>query len=187
MRRRSQYVSNRVSDKVTPLIEGSVYLCRSGSAADTQLVCDHVRNYMEQHALTLDDSKPTVSAGANLCAAINYNNKDMLMAGMIVAGWDKYEGGVVYALPIGGSMVKVPYAVEGSGSTYIWGFCDKAFKERMNREECETFVRDALAHAMSRDGSSGGIARLVTVDKNGATRKIVQGPELPLMWDELAV
>ena len=91
--------------------------CRSGSAADTQLVCDHVRNYMEQHALTLDDSKPTVSAGANLCAAINYNNKDMLMAGMIVAGWDKYEGGVVYALPIGGSMVKVPGSRRGRPGT----------------------------------------------------------------------
>lgn len=30
------YVSNRVSDKITPLAD-SIYLCRSGSAADTQV------------------------------------------------------------------------------------------------------------------------------------------------------
>ena len=34
------YVSNRASDKITPLSE-SVYLLRSGSAADTQAVSDY--------------------------------------------------------------------------------------------------------------------------------------------------
>lgn len=34
------YVSNRASDKLTPLND-SVWLLRSGSAADTQLVADY--------------------------------------------------------------------------------------------------------------------------------------------------
>ena len=34
------YVSNRASDKTTPLTE-NVYLLRSGSAADTQVVADY--------------------------------------------------------------------------------------------------------------------------------------------------
>ena len=34
------YVSNRASDKITPLSD-SVYLLRSGSAADTQAVSDY--------------------------------------------------------------------------------------------------------------------------------------------------
>jgi len=33
------YISNRTSDKITPLAD-NVFLCRSGSAADTQLVSD---------------------------------------------------------------------------------------------------------------------------------------------------
>jgi hypothetical protein len=33
------YISNRVSDKITPLAD-NVFLCRSGSAADTQAVSD---------------------------------------------------------------------------------------------------------------------------------------------------
>lgn len=42
------YVSNRASDKITPLFDGSVYLCRSGSAADTQAVAD----YGARHRIT---------------------------------------------------------------------------------------------------------------------------------------
>lgn len=34
------YVSNRASDKITPLAD-NVFLLRSGSAADTQAVCDY--------------------------------------------------------------------------------------------------------------------------------------------------
>ena len=181
------YVSNRVSDKICALEEDSIYLCRSGSAADTQLVGDHVRHALEQHALTLVDGRPTVQSAANLVSSINYNNKDMLMAGMIVAGWDKYNGGEVYALPIGGTMHKVPYAVEGSGSTYLWGFMDSAYKADMTREQAEAFVQASVTHAMSRDGSSGGLCRLVTVDATGATRRMVQGPQLKLQWDELAL
>lgn len=30
---------------------------------------------------------------------------------MIVAGWDKHEGGSVYALPLGGSLIKVPFSI----------------------------------------------------------------------------
>ena len=34
------YISNRASDKITPLTD-NVYLLRSGSAADTQVVADY--------------------------------------------------------------------------------------------------------------------------------------------------
>jgi 20S proteasome alpha/beta subunit len=37
--RAGTYVSNRTSDKITPLAD-NVFLCRSGSAADTQAVSD---------------------------------------------------------------------------------------------------------------------------------------------------
>lgn len=43
----------------------------------------------------------------------------------------------------------------------------------MSREEAEAFVVEALALAMARDGSSGGIIRTVTLDKDGATHRWV--------------
>ena len=37
--------------------------------------------------------------------------QDRLQAGLIVAGWDKREGGCVYALPLGGTLIKVPFSI----------------------------------------------------------------------------
>lgn len=39
------YVSNRMSDKITPLFE-DIFVCRSGSSADTQTLAGYVRYYM---------------------------------------------------------------------------------------------------------------------------------------------
>jgi hypothetical protein len=40
-----------------------------------------------------------------------------LSAGMIVAGWDARDGGSVYALPLGGTLVKVPFSIGAPVST----------------------------------------------------------------------
>jgi hypothetical protein len=102
---------------------------------------------------------------------VNYNNKQ-LVGGMIVAGWDKLQGGQVrssaavvaclaaahaqcshavpsqpshtnasmhrrrvpasraqvFGCPIGGTLVEEQWTCDGSGSTYIWGYMDSAFK-----------------------------------------------------------
>lgn len=51
-------------------------------------------------------------------------------------------------------------------------------RENMSRSEAEALVKEALVLAMSRDGSSGGVARLVTVHSGGAERTLVL-PEVP--------
>jgi 20S proteasome subunit beta 1 len=122
---------------------------------------------------------PSVATAAKLFRGICYTNKDRLLAGIIVAGWDPYQGGQVYEVPLGGSCVRQPFAIGGSGSTYIYGFVDSAFKPGMTKDECVAFVRRALAHAMARDGSSGGVIRTVTIDKEGVTRDFVPGDKLP--------
>ena len=42
------YIANRVSDKVAYLHD-TIYMCRSGSAADTQAVSDYVTHFLNQH------------------------------------------------------------------------------------------------------------------------------------------
>lgn len=175
------YIANRVSDKITP-VSDNVFCCRSGSAADTQVISDYVRYYVAQHEIELHE-KPRVATVARLFRELCYQNKGMLMAGIIVAGTDQREGGQVYTIPLGGTMVRQPFAIGGSGSTYIYGMCDSTYREGMTREQCEEFVTKALSLAMARDGSSGGVVRLVTIDKDGATRKFVPGNKLPKFWE----
>eukprot|EP01038_Epipyxis_sp_PR26KG_P007970 gene7970-10810_t len=173
------YVANRVADKIVPIHE-YVWACRSGSAADTQSVIDHVKHYVNGHSTELG-RLPKVKTCANLMRLICYNNKDNLMAGMICAGWDPYEGGQVYEVCLGGTLVKQNFALGGSGSTYIYGLVDATYKVGMSKEECKDFVKKAVSHAMARDGSSGGVIRLVIIDKSGVEKEVILGDNLPFM------
>lgn len=133
------YVANRVADKVVP-VHDFIWACRSGSAADTQAIVDYVKHYLEQHTTELG-RLPRVKTVANLFKSICYNNKDHLMAGLIIGGWDPYEGGQIYEIPLGGTVVQQKFAVGGSGSTYIFGLVDSVFRENMNKQECKDFVK----------------------------------------------
>jgi 20S proteasome alpha/beta subunit len=105
------YISNRVSDKVTA-VDDRIFVCRSGSAADTQAVSDYVTYFLDQHKMEYGQA-PKVQTAANFFRQLCYNNKNNLMAGIIVAGWDKHKGGQVYSIPIGGALLERPYAIGG--------------------------------------------------------------------------
>ena len=51
----------------------------------------------------------------------------------------------------------------------------------MTKEEAQQFVRKAISHAMARDGSSGGVVRLATIDENGVEKIMIAGDSLPYM------
>merc|ERR1712126_50490 len=169
------YVSNRVTDKLTRITD-YIYCCRSGSSADTQAIADIVNYHLEFHEVELGEA-PEVKAAATVFQNLCYNYRDQLVAGIICAGWDRRQGGQVYSIPLGGMCVRQPFAIGGSGSTYVFGFVDSNFKKGMTQEECVEFVTKteislsksytcaysnfseffcvALALAMNRDGSSG--------------------------------
>jgi 20S proteasome subunit beta 1 len=71
---------------------------------------------------------------------ICYGNKDNLMAGLICGGWDPYEGGQIYEIPLGGTIMKQKFALGGSGSTYIYGLVHATYREGMTKQECKEFV-----------------------------------------------
>nr|WCZ58657.1 proteasome subunit beta type-6 [Seculamonas ecuadoriensis] len=171
------YVANRFSKKLTQLTD-RIYCCRSGSAADTQAISDSVKNSLMLHALELDE-EPTVKDAAMLIQSMCYRYKDQLLAGIICAGWDKYRGGQVYNVSLGGSVVEQPFAIGGSGSGYIFGYCDANYKPGMTRDECKAFVINAVSLAMSRDGSSGGVVRTAVIDENGVDIDVLLGNQLP--------
>ena len=54
----------------------------------------------------------------------------------------------------------------------------------MDQDAAEKMVATALALAMARDGSSGGMIRMVVCNKDGSTRKIIEGDKIALSWDE---
>ena len=60
--------------KVLPLaLIVQVFVCRSGSAADTQNISAYVAHYLRQHEM--DVGEPDVATAANIAMQIVYNNK----------------------------------------------------------------------------------------------------------------
>ena len=136
------YIVNRHTDKVKRLTD-NIYVCESGSAADTEAIADYVSYYLETQSMELDEV-PRVSTAAKLVSGFIYPNKDYLLASMIVAGYDKYDKGSIYALSLGGTLVKQKWTISGSGSTFIYGYCDSVWKENMNRQEAEQFCINGM-------------------------------------------
>lgn len=86
---------------------------------------------------------------ANLIRKVCYENKDRLLAGMICAGWDPYNGGQVYEIPLGGTIMNQKYAIGGSGSSYIYGLMDANYRVGMSKEECKSFVKKCKKGAVT--------------------------------------
>ncbi|MCJ1309954.1 Proteasome subunit beta type-1 [Agyrium rufum] len=164
------YIANRTTDKLTR-ISDTIWCCRSGSAADTQAVAD-IASYHLGLFSVMNNEQPTTQTAAAILQEICYDNKDQLSAGLIIAGYDARHGGQVYSIPLGGSLHKQAYAIGGSGSTYIYGFCDANWKEGMTEEEGVSFMKEALRQAIKWDGSSGGVIRLVVLTAKGAVRHL---------------
>lgn len=60
------------------------------------------------------------------------NYEKGLEAGFIVAGWDPYEGPQIYSVNFGGATLLRNFTMGGSGSGFIYGFCDANYKENMS-------------------------------------------------------
>ncbi|XP_051526501.1 proteasome subunit beta type-9-like [Myxocyprinus asiaticus] len=174
-------VVNRVMNKLSPLHD-KIYCALSGSAADAQTIAEIVNYQLDVHSIEVEDD-PLVCSAATLVKNISYKYKEELSAHLIVAGWDRKEGGQVYAT-LSGLLTRQPFAIGGSGSFYINGFVDAEYKKNMTKRECQDFVVNALTLAMGRDGSSGGVAYVVTIDQDGTEEKCVLGNELPKFFDE---
>jgi 20S proteasome subunit beta 1 len=177
------YIANRLTDKLTP-VHDQIFCCRSGSASDTQIVADYVKYYLQIHTTQLGEL-PLVKTAATLFSKIIYENKNSLLASIIVAGWDPVKGGSVWNVSLGGSLVEAPFAIGGSGSGYIYGYTDKYYKDKMTEKECKEFCTTAVAMAMSRDGSSGGVIRLAVITKDGVKREVVSGDNIPTFFEGL--
>lgn len=90
--------------------------------------------------------EPLVEEAASEIQNYVFNYRDQLLAGIIIAGWDKKHGGQVYQIPLGGMCIRRKYAIGGSGSSYVHGFIREFFKENMKRDEAIEFVKKSEFH-----------------------------------------
>lgn len=93
--------------------------------------------------------EPLVAEAAAEIQNYCFNYRDQLLAGIIVAGWDKQNGGQVYQIPLGGMCIRRNYAIGGSGSSYVHGFLREFYRPGMDRNETVQFVKKGKLNRQS--------------------------------------
>ncbi|CAD6198822.1 unnamed protein product [Caenorhabditis auriculariae] len=170
------FITSRATNKITPITDTMV-VCRSGSAADTQCIADIAKYHIEVYTM-LENEPLTIYRASQIFRQFLYNYRDSLSASVLVAGWDAKEGGQLYALPIGGFVTRQRSTASGSGSTFVQGFLDSQWRPNLTLNECKAIVKQAVGLAVFRDGSSGGVVRLATIDANGTSMELYR-PDKP--------
>lgn len=160
------YIPSRFTDKLTPLTD-YIYCCRSGSSADTQAIAKLVSNKLLEIE-SINEKKVSVAVAAKLASTIISDNPTLL-AGLILAGYDD-KGPSIFSVNLGGATLEREWAIGGSGSGYIYGYCDSNFKSGMTLEEGIQFVKNAVTHAIKRDNHSGGCVRMAFIGRDGVQR-----------------
>jgi 20S proteasome subunit beta 1 len=122
------YTVDRVADKID-FVHDHIIVLRSGAAGQSQQTAHKVRFLVDSHVVE-QGKLPHVKTAARMFQKMNYEKQ--LETGYIVAGWDPYQGAQVYSVNLGGATLLRNYTMGGSGSGFIYGYCDANFKEGMS-------------------------------------------------------
>jgi 20S proteasome subunit beta 1 len=165
----SGYVSNRYAYKITPVNENCV-LCRSGSAADTQQIAWITRLELLDRSYRYG-MKPTISQVAHCVRSFVYGSSGSVS--LLVAGYDQNsKEGCIWSVSQSGALLEEDvYAVSGSGSSYIIGHLDHNLLQpgkELSEDDAVDFCKQAIELAMNRDGSSGGLVRILVLNAKGS-------------------
>ncbi len=166
-----QMISSPYTDKIEQ-ISPNIFACRCGVASQTQKLLRIVGREVNKLALK-EDTLPSVSKAAHLLKRIIYPNKDFLLTSLIVAGYDGEFG--LFKIYRDGTILNDDILISGSGSIYCSGFADAHYRADMNLEEALDFGSKMVRLSCNRDHSSGGVIRMVSINKEGSTRYFMDG------------
>jgi 20S proteasome subunit beta 1 len=81
-------------------------------------------------------------------------------------------------------IVRKSIYISGSGSIYAMGYLDANYRPNMSREECLELVKNGVALAIARDGSSGGCIRYAVVTAKGVERNVILNNSVTRFYEQ---
>lgn len=169
------FVASKITNKLDELAE-NIIICRSGSAADTQLIARRIQSEIKKYSI-IENTLPSVEKASELASKIIYNNRNRLSAALIIAGFD--DDFKIVKVNVCGTLEKGnDICLGGSGSRFLFGFCDNYYRPNMDFNEAIKFARTSIKMAIDRDVSSGGVIRIASITKDKISRFFVPGEEI---------
>ncbi len=158
-------VESKEERKVFPL-DKHIALTTAGGAGDAEAL---VRMLKAQFKLyKLERGPITLKAASTLLANILQGNKYYpYFVQLILAGYDSEPH--VYSIDMVGAVSGYDkYFSTGSGSPFVYGVLESAYKENMSVDDAVALAVKAVKSAVERDIASGGKGFIVAViDKSG--------------------
>jgi 20S proteasome subunit beta 1 len=193
------YVSNKMARKLNVILDGSqdqgqgktsCVIGRSGSAADTQRLATQAKDEFTHRARR--QLLPTVSQVAHYLRYLIRNSSGSMQASLICAGYDDNHDDDdedsrsklhIYSIAPNGSLLEEDvFCVSGSGSTFILGHLDHELREgseHLEEADAIAMVTRMLQLSIQRDGSSGGLIRIIVMNHKDGLKELVVYPESP--------
>jgi 20S proteasome subunit beta 1 len=174
------FVANPVSDKlwqVTPRL----FFGRCGTTSHTQFLTRLSRYVM--NVVQADSPRPhpkAVSIAASYVSQILQANRDELSGTFVIGGWDDDAGPQLYSIAPSGLLLRRKFILTGSGSSYANSLCDITYREDFDIAGATAFVIKAVSHAITRDGSCGGVINVLQITADGTKRFTVKPRAQPV-------
>ncbi len=144
------------------LVEVNPYLLAgvAGLVSDAQLVAKLTRAELKLKELKTK-TRPTVKEGANLFAAIVYQNIRKFspipgIVALIIGGFDEDGATKLFSVDPAGAVYDIDdYVADGSGVPFMLGVLEKGYKKNISVDEGIELAKDCLRASTQRDLGSG--------------------------------
>lgn len=159
------FIANKTAVKLFR-IDQMIGATLAGSIGDAQVIIRYMQAEVALYRLRRG-SPVTVQGAATLTSNIlNTNRFYPYFAWLIVGGVDP-SGGHVFSLDAGGGCIEDRFVSIGSGSPFVYGILEDAWKESPSFSEGIDLSLRGLASAMKRDSASGDGYAVAEITREG--------------------
>ena len=174
------FASNPYSNKIWQ-VAPRVFFGRCGTTSHTQELTRITRYALKVLEVNADTPhRHAVKTASEFVCQVVQNNKKFLSGIIIAGGWDPEGGYQVYEISQSGMLVRRKLAVTGSGSAFIMTLIDSQYREDFTLEQATEFAVKAVAYAMVRDGSCGGVINICQITEKEVVRKTIRAEDMPV-------
>jgi proteasome beta subunit len=159
------FIANKTTVKLFR-IDQNIGATFAGSVGDAQAIIRYMQAEVALYRLRRGAPVRVESAATLIAGFLNTNRYSPYFAWLIVGGVDA-SGGHVFALDAGGGSIEDRYVSIGSGSPFVYGILEDAWKETPSVSEAIDLSLRGLTSAMRRDSASGDGHAVAQITKDG--------------------
>ncbi|KAI0220603.1 Proteasome subunit beta type-2 [Lamellibrachia satsuma] len=150
-------------------LSNNLVLAAVGEAGDvinfSEYIAKNIQLYKMRNGYELSPHAAANFTRRNLAESLR--SRTPYMVNMLMAGYDKQSGPVLYFMDYLAALVKVPFAAHGYGSFFSLGIMDRYYKPDITKEKAVELVKKCVDEIQKRFIVNMPTFKVKVVDKSG--------------------